>query len=82
MNGEVRDKENVMRGLKRIDAPILKGYQIFHNFVRKHEGLNGITPAEKAGVKVEVQNKWLNLIQNASARKRIQKAIRRGLESR
>ena len=66
MNGEVRDRERVMRGLKRMDTPILKGYQIYHNFVRPHEGLNGATPADRAGIKVEGQDKWLTLIQNAS----------------
>jgi len=33
MNGEVRDREKVMRGLKKADTPILKGYQIFHNYI-------------------------------------------------
>jgi hypothetical protein len=66
MNGEVRDREKVMRGLKRTDTPILKGYQLFHNFIRPHEALDGKTPAEVAGIKVEGENKWLTLIQNAS----------------
>ena len=65
LNGEVRDREKVMRGVKKADTPILKGYQIFHNFVRPHEGLNGQTPADRAGIKVEGENKWLTLIQNA-----------------
>ncbi|MDG6995785.1 MAG: hypothetical protein JRN52_07670 [Nitrososphaerota archaeon] len=39
MNGEVRDRERTMRGLKRTDTPILKGYQIFHNYIRPHESL-------------------------------------------
>lgn len=30
LNGEIRDREKVMRGLKTKDTPILKGYQIFH----------------------------------------------------
>jgi hypothetical protein len=46
MNGEIRDREKVMRGLKKVDTPILTGYQIYHNYMRPHEGLNGITPAE------------------------------------
>jgi len=29
-NGEVRDREKVMRGLKRKDTTILTGYQIYH----------------------------------------------------
>jgi len=65
MNGEVRDREKVMRGLKRKDTPILKGYQIFHNYIREHEGLNGKTPAEACGITVEGDNKWLTIIQNA-----------------
>jgi putative transposase len=66
MNGEVRDREKVMRGLKRADTPILKGAQIYHNYIREHEGLQGKTPAEAAGIEVKGENKWLTLIQNAS----------------
>jgi putative transposase len=64
-NGEVRDREKVMRGLKKKDTPILIGYQIVHNYVRPHEGLNGKTPAEACGIKIEGNNKWITLIQNA-----------------
>jgi transposase-like protein len=66
MNGEIRDREKVMSGLKKPDAPILTGYQLFHNYIRRHEGLDGKTPAEAAGIKVEGDNKWMTLIQNAS----------------
>jgi putative transposase len=65
-NGEVRDREKVMRGLKVKDTPILPGYQIFHNFMRPHQSLNGKTPAEACGIMVEGDNKWITLIQNAS----------------
>jgi transposase-like protein len=65
-NGEVRDREKVMRGLKKTDTPILAGYQIFHNYLRPHEGLDGKTPAEACGIKIEGKNKWLTLIQRAS----------------
>jgi putative transposase len=51
--GEVRDREKVMRGLKRKDTPILTGYQIYHNYIRPHEGLNGKTPADASGIKIE-----------------------------
>ncbi len=66
MNGEIRDREKVMRGLKVVDTPILKGYQIYHNFVRPHQALDGKTPADLAGIKVLGENKWLTIIQNAS----------------
>ena len=65
-NGEVRAREKTMRGLKRADTPILKGYQVFHNYIREHEGLKGKTPAEAAGITIEGRNKWLTIIQNAS----------------
>jgi len=64
-NGEVRDREKVMRGLKKVDTQILAGYQIFHNYIREHEGLEGKTPADACGIKVEGDNKWITLIQNS-----------------
>lgn len=69
-NGEQRDREKVMRSLKRKDTPILRGMQIYHNFVRPHMALEGKTPSEMAGIKVEGQNKWFTLIQNATIEER------------
>ena len=69
LNGEVRDREKVVRGIKRKDTPILTGYQIYHNYLRPHEALEGKTPAEACGIKVEGENKWLTIIQNASKSK-------------
>jgi transposase-like protein len=65
-NGTVRSREKVMRSLKHEDSPILDGYQIFHNYLRGHQALDGKTPAELAGIQVKGENKWLTLIQNAS----------------
>jgi hypothetical protein len=73
MNGEIRDREKVVRGVKREDSPLLTGLQIHHNFVRPHMALGGQTPAEKAGIKVEGQDKWLTVIQNASKKNGSQK---------
>jgi transposase-like protein len=67
-NGEIRDREKTMRGLKTKETPILKGYQIFHNYIRPHEGLEGKTPAEACGIQITGKNKWLTLIQNATRR--------------
>jgi hypothetical protein len=66
MNGEIRDREKTMRGLKNTVTAILQGYQLYHNFIREHQGLNGKTPAEACGIKVEGDNKWKTLIQNAT----------------
>lgn len=65
MNEEVRDREKVMRGLKIADTKILPGYQIYHNYFRPHMALNGLTPAEKCGIRIEGENKWQTVIQNA-----------------
>jgi transposase-like protein len=66
INGEIRDREKVMRGLKKKDTPILKGMQVYHNYIRPHEALGGKTPAEACGIQVNGDNKWLTLIQNAA----------------
>ena len=66
LNGEIRDREKVMRGLKKKDSVIIDGYQLFHNYIRPHMGLDGKTPAEACGIKIEGENKWMTLIQNAS----------------
>lgn len=66
LNGEIRDREKVMRGLKKMDTPILKGYEIYHNYFRSHEGLGGKTPSEACGIIIEGENKWNTLIENAS----------------
>jgi len=66
INGEIRDREKVMRGLKKDDTCILQGMQIFHNYVRPHEALKGKTPADACGIEITGDNKWLTIIQNAS----------------
>ncbi len=70
MNGEIRDREKVMRSLKRSDTRILSGMQIYHNYVRPHMALDGKTPSEMAGIIVNGQNKWITLIQNAEKNRR------------
>lgn len=65
MNGEVRDREKVMRGLKIDQTKIIPGYQIYHNFLRPHMALDGKTPAEVCGIEIQGQNKWKTLIENA-----------------
>lgn len=66
LNGEIRDREKVMRGLKKQDTPILKGYEIYHNYLRPHMALDGHTPADIAGIVIKGSNKWKTLIENAS----------------
>ena len=72
LNGEIRDREKAMRGLKVDETTILTGYQLFHNYIRPHEALEGKTPSEACGITIEGKNKWMTLIQNASKHPNIQ----------
>ncbi|MDE1813164.1 MAG: IS6 family transposase [Thaumarchaeota archaeon] len=73
LNGEIRDREKTMRGLKKSDTPVLTGYQLYHNYIRPHMSLEGKTPSEMAGIKIEGNNKWVTLIQNAVTNKTLLK---------
>ena len=53
LNGEFRDREKVVRGIKKEDTAIIDGYQIYHNYVRSHMGLDGKTPAEACGIDIQ-----------------------------
>ncbi|MGI0058762.1 MAG: hypothetical protein ACREBJ_03255 [Nitrosotalea sp.] len=66
LNGEIRDREKVARGLKKNDSPLINGYQIYHNYIRPHMALDGKTPSEACGIVIQGNDKWKTLIQNAS----------------
>ena len=59
LNGEFRDREKVMRGIKKKDSVIIDGYQIYHNFVRSHMALKGKTPADVCGIEIRGDDKWM-----------------------
>jgi hypothetical protein len=63
------DYQKTMRGLKTKDTAILSGYQLFHNYIRPHESLEGKAPSEACGITIEGQDKWKTLIQNASKKR-------------
>lgn len=66
-NGEFRDREKVIRGVKKADSPIFQGAQIYHNFIKPHMSLKDeMTPSEAVGIIVQGENRWMTLIQNAS----------------
>jgi len=69
--GTLKERTKVMRALKNSDTAILDGQRIYYNHIRPHQGLNGKTPAQAAGLELEFDgNKWLRLIQNAKSEKR------------
>jgi transposase-like protein len=69
--GTLKARTKVMRALKNSDTAILDGQCIYYSHIRPHQGLNGKTPAQAAGLELEFDgNKWLRLIQNAKSEKR------------
>lgn len=63
----LRSREKVVRGIKKKDSPIFKGLQIYHNFIRPHQGLGGNdTPSDRAGIRIMGNNRWKTIIQNAA----------------
>ena len=69
LNGEIRDREKVFRGLKKMDTPVLDGMRVYYNFTKKHGALKGETPVQASKIEVEDANKWKTIIQNASLNK-------------
>ncbi|HMK82476.1 MAG TPA: hypothetical protein VK503_02040 [Candidatus Bathyarchaeia archaeon] len=49
-----------MRTLEKPDTPILTGMQIYHNYIRPHEALNGKIPSHAAEITVEDEKKVVN----------------------
>jgi len=66
LNGEFRDREKVFRGIKKADGSIITGIKLYHNYIRPHMSLNGDTPADRSGIEIKGDNKWLTIIENAS----------------
>jgi len=68
LNGIFRDREVVMRGMDHRESAqkLIDAYRIHYNFIRNH-GSIGKTPAEQAGIKLELgKNKIETLIKLAS----------------
>ena len=62
LNGTVRDRNKTQRGLKSEETIFTKGHQLYYNFVKPHETLNGYTPAHFANIYLNLgDEKWKNL---------------------
>jgi transposase-like protein len=73
LHSSIREREKTMRGLKIGSSPIIEGHRLYYNFIKPHEGLNGKTPAEEAGIIIEGGNKWLKLIKKSMQYQKSQK---------
>ncbi len=65
-----------MRGMDTDQSAklLLEGQKIHYNYLRPHQALNGKTPAEKAGIDLQLKgNKWKELIARGKMTKQRQK---------
>jgi hypothetical protein len=59
-----------MRAIKKPDTSVIDGQRIYYNYIRPHTALNGKTPAEAAGIELNLTgNKWESLIRKATKEK-------------
>ena len=70
LHGTIRDRTKIMRGFHgSIESAkaIMKGMEIYYNYVRKHQGIDNQTPSEVAIPQLDLGvNKWLGLIRLSS----------------
>jgi putative transposase len=65
LNGTLRERVKVQRGWKSKRSQIAEGQRIHYNFVKSHMTLEGQTPAEASGLRMNEKNKWNDLLSNA-----------------
>ena len=55
------------RGLDSVEktTSLLRGWFVYYNFLKPHSSLKGKTPAEMAGITIDVENRWESLIEQA-----------------
>ena len=67
-NRTIKERTKIMHGFKSYASArdFMSCWQTWYNFIRPHEGLGGKTPAEVAGIGMELEgNKWLGLIEKS-----------------
>jgi transposase InsO family protein len=57
-------RNKTQRGLKDEYSAFVRGHQVYYNFIRPHESLQGYTPAEIADINLG-DKKWENLLINS-----------------
>ena len=66
LHGNIRDRTKIMRGFHGSlysARAIMKGFEIYYNYVRKHQGIENKTPQQEAMPLLDLGvNKWLTLI--------------------
>lgn len=74
LNGTYRERLKVMRGLNDpVNAnEFVEAMQVYYNYIRPHQALNGHTLAEMAHIPIDLDgNRWLKMIELATTQKNI-----------
>lgn len=69
LNGTIRERTKVMRGFDNDigTQEFCGGIQTYYNYIRPHQGLNGLTPALAAGIPFGMEgNRWIRMIELAN----------------
>jgi hypothetical protein len=70
-HGTFKERSKVMRAIKKPDSAFIKGQRIYYDYLRPHTALEGKTPAEAAGIKLDLTgNRWECLIKKAGKENR------------
>lgn len=64
LHNSIRERTKIFRSFKRLHSAkaIMKGYEIFYNFIRKHQAIDKCPYELATDLKLENPNKWLELI--------------------
>ena len=60
-HGTMKDRLRTMRGLQNPDG-VLDGFVIHYNFLRPHQTLEGLTPAQASGIELPLTDGWGEMI--------------------
>ncbi|MDG6995765.1 MAG: transposase [Nitrososphaerota archaeon] len=64
LNDTLRERVKVSRGWKSMESAIAEGQRIHYNFVKPHEAVEGMTPAQRAGISAKKAT-WNQLLTEA-----------------
>ena len=65
LNGTFRERTKVMRSLDGgpTASEFLDGMRVYYNYIRLHQGIFGLTPAQMANVPIDLTgNRWERMI--------------------
>jgi transposase-like protein len=66
-HGTFKERSKVMRAIKKPGSAFIEGQRIYYDYLRPHTALEGKTPAEVAGIELDLTgNRWESLIKKAA----------------